>query len=376
MEFIVSSSDLLSQLNTIKGVINSKNTLQILNCFIFTLDGNTLKIEASDLETTLETSLVLENVKGSGVIAIDAKKLTDMLGLFSDEPLTFKIDLTNYKIHILSASGEYDIVGMSGEEFPKNQALADNSSSFTVPAEVLQKAVASTSFATSDDDARPILTGILFELTDEHLRLVATDSHKLARYTRTDVKAENNASFIFPKKPANILKNILNKEAADNAVNVKFDEKQVIISLTNFVLNCRLIEGKYPNYAAVIPAQNPNVFQINKMDFYQKLRRVAYFADPSNGLVKLEMSGSSLSIKAQNLDSDSKAAEELNCNYEGDDDMKIGFKSKFLLTILDNINSEDVSIQMSDPSRAGIIVPVDKPDENEDVLMLLMPMMI
>jgi DNA polymerase-3 subunit beta len=172
------------------------------------------------------------------------------------------------------------------------------------------------------------------------------------------------------------LKNILNKEAADNAVNVKFDEKQVIISLTNFVLNCRLIEGKYPNYAAVIPAQNPNVLQINKMDFYQKLRRVAYFADPSNGLVKLEMSGSSLSIKAQNLDSDSKAAEELNCNYEGDDDMKIGFKSKFLLTILDNINSEDVSIQMSDPSRAGIIVPVDKPDENEDVLMLLMPMMI
>lgn len=374
MEFIVSTSDLLSQLNTIKGVINSKNTLQILDNFLFTLEGNTLKIEASDLETRLETKLELENVNGSGVVAIEAKRLTDMLGLFSDEPLTFKVDLTNYKIDILSASGKYSIAGTSGEEFPKNMSLEEDSkSSFSIASDVLQKAIASTAFATSDEDARPILTGILFELTNEHLRLVATDSHKLSRYTRTDIKSDTEASFIFPKKPANILKGILAKESND--VQVEFDSKQVIITMSSYVMCCRLIEGKYPNYNAVIPTQNPNVLTINKEDFYKKLRRVAFFSNPANNLARLEMTGTRLLISAQNIDYASSAKEELNCRYEGDD-MQIGFKSKFLLTILDNINSEDVSLEMSDPSRAGLIIPVDKEDENEDVLMLLMPMMI
>ncbi|MBP5370315.1 MAG: DNA polymerase III subunit beta [Bacteroidales bacterium] len=373
MEFIVSTSDLLSQLNTIKGVINSKNTMPILDNFLFTLDGNTLKIEASDLETRLETQLQLENVNGSGIVAIEAKRLTDMLGLFADEPLTFKVDLTNYKIDILSASGKYSIAGASGEDFPTNQPLADTKSSFTIASDVLQKGLASTVFATSDEDSRPILTGILFELTQEHLRLVATDSHKLARYTRTDVKSENEASFIFPKKPATILKAILAK--GNNDVQVEFDEKQVVISMGSYVMNCRLIEGRYPNYKAVIPTENPNVLLVNKDEFYKKLRRVAFFSNPANNLARLEMSGTRLLISAQNIDYASSAKEELNCRYEGED-IQIGFKSKFLLTILDNINSEDVSLEMSDPSRAGLIIPVDKEDDNEDVLMLLMPMLI
>lgn len=373
MEFIVSTSDLLSQLNTIKGVINSKNTLQILDNFLFTLEGNTLKIEASDLETCLETKLELENVKGSGVVAIEAKRLTDMLGLFADEPLTFKVDLTNYKIEILSASGKYSIAGTSGEEFPKNQQMEESKSSFTIASDVLQKAIASTVFATSDEDARPILTGILFELTNEHLRLVATDSHKLARYTRTDVTSNTDASFIFPKKPATILKNILAKENGD--VQVEFDSRQVVITMGTYVMNSLLIEGKYPNYKAVIPTENPNVLLVNKDDFYKKLRRVAFFSNPANNLARLEMTGTRLMISAQNIDYASSAKEELNCRYEGED-IQIGFKSKFLLTILDNLTSEDVSLELSDPSRAGLIIPVDKVDEHEDVLMLLMPMMI
>ncbi|MCQ2959324.1 MAG: DNA polymerase III subunit beta [Bacteroidales bacterium] len=373
MEFIVSTSELLSQLNTIKGVINSKNALPILDNFLFTLEGNTLKIEASDLETRLETKIELENVKGSGIVAIEAKRLTDMLGLFSDEPLTFKVDLTNYKIDILSASGKYSIAGASGEEFPKNLSLEETKSSFTIASDILQKAIASTVFATSDEDSRPIFTGILFELTNEHLRLVATDSHKLARYTRTDIKSDSAASFIFPKKPANILKNILSKENGD--VKVEFDEKQVVITMSSNIMSCRLIDGKYPNYSAVIPTENPNVLLINKDDFYKKLRRVAFFSNPANNLARLEMSGTRLLISAQNIDYASSAKEELNCRYEGED-MQIGFKSKLLLTILDNLNSEDVSLEMSEPSRAGLIIPVDKEDENEDVLMLLMPMML
>ncbi len=378
MEFIVSTSNLLSQLNTIKGVINSKNTLPILDNFLFTLEGNVLKIEASDLETRLETKLELENVKGGGVIAIEAKKLTDMLSLFSDEPLTFKVDLTNYKIDIFSASGKYSIAGANGKDFPKTQPLGESEdastiSSFTIAPEILRKAIISTAFASSDDDARPMLTGILFELTPDHLRFVATDSHKLARYTRTDIKSETQASFIFPQKPANLLKGILAKETGE--VKVEFDSKQVVITMVQSVLNCRLIDGKYPNYAAVIPVENPNKLVINKADFYSKLRRVAFFSNPSNNLARLEMSGTRLMISAQNIDYASSAKEELNCQYEGDD-MQIGFKSKFLLNILDNINSEDVTIEMSDPGRAGLIMPVDKDDENEDVLMLLMPMMI
>lgn len=374
MEFIVSTSDLLSQLNTIKGVINSKNTMPILDNFLFTLEGNTLKIEASDLETRLETKLTLENVNGSGVVAIEAKRLTDMLGLFSDEPLTFKVDMTTYKIDILSASGKYSIVGVSGEDFPKNLPLEDESkSSFTIASDILQKAIASTAFATSDDDARPILTGILFELTNEHLRLVSTDSHRLTRYTRTDITSETAASFIFPKKPATILKGILAKENAD--VQVEFDAKQVVVTMPSCVMNCRLIEGKYPNYSAVIPTENPKVLLINKDEFYKKLRRVAYFSDPAKNMARLEMSGTRLLISAQDIDYATSAKEELNCQYEGDD-MQIGFKSKLLLSILDNINSENVSFEMSDPSRAGLIIPVDKEDENEDVLMLLMPLMI
>ena len=377
MEFIVSSADLLAQLNTIKGVISSKNTMAILDNFLFTLDGNTLKIEATDLETRLEARMTLDNVKGGGVVAIDAKKLVEILSSYYDEPLTFKIDLTAYKVDILSASGGCHIPAVSGEDFPKTMPLSDTEDnpkvSFSVSPSVLQKGLSSVVFATADDETRPILTGILCELTTEHFRMVATDSHKLARYTRTDVKSEKNASFILPKKPASLLKGILAKETSD--VLVEFDSKQLVLTMSSYVLGCRLIEGRYPNYAAVIPSENPCKLLINKDEFAKKLHRVSLFSNPANNLTRLEMSGSRLLISAQNIDFASSGKEELTCRYEGDE-MQIGFKSKFLETILNNINSEEVGLEMSDPMRASLIIPVDKEDENEDVLMLLMPMQI
>ncbi len=376
MEFIVSSSDLLNQLNTVKSVINSKNALPILDDFLFTLSDKKLKIEATDLETRLETTMTLENANGGGVFAVPAKKLTDMLNLFADEPLTFKVNLDTYEIQFVSASGEYKLSGESGEDFPHFIPLEESKkASFSISSEYFQRALSKTVFASSDDDPRPIMNGILIELTNEHLRLVATDSHKLARYTRTDIKVDTPASFVFPKKPANLLKGILAKESND--VVVEFDDKQVVVNMASYIMSCRMIDGKYPNYSAAIPKDNPNKLIVNKDDFYRKLRRVSFFSDSESNMVKLAMTGSSLVINAQDLNTKTSAKESMSCQFEGDsEDMQIGFKSKFLLTILDNINSEDVCMEMSDPSRAGLISPIDKDDENEDVLMLLMPMML
>jgi len=373
MEFIVSTSDLLSQLNIIKGVINSKNTLPILDNFLFQLEGNTLKITASDLETTLNTQIELNNAKGEGIIALDAKRLTDLLKEFTDQPLTFKVNQETFQIDIQSASGKFAIVGQNGDEFPKVPELDASKSSITLGSDVFQKAITSTIFATGDDEMRPVMNGIYFELTQDHFRLVATDSHKLARYTRTDVKADLDANFILPKKTANILKNILAKDG--NNITVEFDGKNAFFTLTDYRIVCRLIEGKYPAYSAVIPTENPNKLLVDRMDLYNKLKVVSLFANPASNLTKLEMGGAMLTISAQDIDFSTSGQEQLNCRYEGEE-LTIGFKSKFLLDILQNINSVDVSVELSDPSRAGIIIPIDKDEEAEDILMLLMPMMV
>ena len=373
MEFIVSTSDLLSQLNIVKSVINNKNTLPILDNFLFNLEGKTLKITASDLESTLNTQIELQNAKGSGVIAIEAKRLTDLLKEFTDQPLTFKINTENFQIDIQSASGKFSIIGQDGNEFPKVPEIQEQKTTISLHSELLQKAIASTIFATGDDEMRPVMNGILIELTEEHFRMVATDSHKLARYTRTDVKADSNASFILPKKTATILRNMLAKDGGD--ITIEFDSKNAFFKLIDYNIVCRLIEGKYPAYNAVIPTQNPNKLLVDRMDLHSKLKVVSLFANPASNLAKLEMGGTTLNISAQDIDFSTSAQEQLNCKYEGEE-MTIGFKSKFLLDILQNIDSVDVSIELSDPSRAGLIMPVDKEDDNEDILMLLMPMMV
>lgn len=374
MEFIVSSSELLSQLGSVKSVINSKNTLPILDNFLFNLEGNTLKITASDLETTLNTELQLDNASGDGVVAVESKRLTDILKEFSDQPLTFKIDKDTYHVDIFSENGKFSIMGQNGDEFPKVPELDEASAtSIKLPASIISKGINSTIFATADDELRPVMNGILFELKPEHIRMVATDSHKLVRYTRTDITSDNDSSFIIPKKTSTILKNIVAKGADD--IKIEFDSKNAFFNLPNYRLVCRLVEGKYPAYNAVIPTENPNKLTIDKLELYNSLRRVSLFANQASNLAKLSFAGNQLTVSAQDIDFSISAYETLNCQYEGDE-MDIGFKSGFLLDILSNIGSTEVVVEMSDPSRAGILTPFENENENEDILMLIMPMMV
>lgn len=374
MKFVVSSSDLLSHLQAISRVVSSKNTLPILDNFLFDLRGNELHITASDLESTLITKMALENVTDSGMIAIPAKLLTDILKEFPEQPLTFDIDTQTMGVVISSQNGKFTIPGQNGAEFPQLPKIKEEKkASILVDAHLLLTGITKTLFATADDELRPVMNGIFVEMSPDNLTFVATDAHKLVRYRRADVKADVNASFILPKKPAGLLKNILSKE--ENKVAVEFDDKNAYFTLTNYKMVCRLVEGNYPSYNSVIPTNNPNKLIIDRVEFFNTLKRVSVFANQSSSLVKLELAGNQLTISAQDIDFSISAYERVGCQYEGDE-MEIGFKATFLIEILANLSNSDVVFELSDPSRAGIVVPLERENENEDVLMLLMPMMI
>lgn len=374
MKFVVSSTELLSHLTVVSRVISSKNTLPILDNFLFNLDGNDLEITASDLETTLTTKIRLENVTNGGQVAIPYRILVDTLKEFPEQPLTFDINVQNFAIKVSTDTGEFNIVGQPAEDFPAKAVVKDEAKvSVRLPAHALLSGITKTIFATADDEMRPVMNGILFELSDEALTFVASDAHKLVRYKRLDVKSDQSKSFILPKKPASLLKNILVRETSD--VIVEFDEKNALFTLENYTLVCRLVEGVYPNYSSVIPANNPNQLTIDRLDFYNSLRRVAPFTNQASNLVKISLIGNQIEVSAQDLDFSISAFERLKCQYEGDE-MEIGFKSVFLIEILSNISSGDVILSLSDPSRAGLLFPAVNENENEDVLMLLMPMMV
>jgi DNA polymerase-3 subunit beta len=373
MKFVVSSVDLLNHLQNVSRVISSKNTLPILDNVLFKLDGNNLELTASDLESTFVTSMKLENASDSGTIAIPARLLLDTLKEFPDQPLTFDVNLDDFKIVINSENGQYDLPGQNGDDFPQLPSLKDEKSSVQIPAELLLNGLTNTLFATADDELRPVMNGVFFELSSKELTFVASDAHKLVRYTRSDAKSESDASFIMPKKPSSLLKNILPKESGE--VLVEFDLKNAFFTLSNYKLVCRLVEGNYPSYNSVIPTDNPNKVIIDRLKFYNALKRVSVFSNQASNLVKLQMTGNQMTVSAQDIDFSISAYERIPCQYEGDD-LEIGFKSVFLLEILQNLNSADVVIELSDPSRAGILLPLEKESESEDVLMLLMPMMI
>lgn len=373
MKFVVSSVDLLNHLQNVSRVISSKNTLPILDNVLFKLDGNNLELTASDLESTFVTSMELENASDSGSIAIPARLLLDTLKEFPDQPLTFDVNLDDFKIVINSENGQYDLPGQNGDDFPQLPSLKDEKSSVQMPAELLLNGLTNTLFATADDELRPVMNGVFFELSSKELTFVASDAHKLVRYTRSDAKSDNDASFIMPKKPSSLLKNILPKESGE--VLVEFDMKNAIFTLSKYKLVCRLVEGNYPSYNSVIPTDNPNKVIIDRLKFYNALKRVSVFSNQASNLVKLQLTGNQMTVSAQDIDFSISAFERIPCQYEGDD-LEIGFKSVFLLEILQNLNSADVVIELSDPSRAGILLPLEKESDNEDVLMLLMPMMI
>lgn len=374
MKFVVSSTELLAHLQNVSRVISSKNTLPILDNFLFNLDSNELEITASDLESTLITRMTLENASEDGSIAIPARILTDTLKEFPEQPLTFEIDVAKLSIVINSENGKFTIVGQNAGDFPQMPTVkADAKSSVEVPAEVLYSGINKTLFATADDELRPVMNGIFIELSPDDLTFVASDAHKLVRYKRTDASADAAASFILPKKPASLLKNVLPKE--ENPVSVEFDEKNAFFMMTEYRLVCRLVEGNYPSYNSVIPVDNPNKLTIDRSEFYNSLKRVAVYSNQASNLVKLALKGNQMTVSAQDIDFSISAYERLNCQYEGED-MEIGFKSTFLLEILANLASAEVMIELSDPTRAGILLPADSENEAEDVLMLLMPMMI
>lgn len=374
MKFVISSTELLGHLQAISRVISNKNTLPILDNFLFQLSEKELKITASDLETTLITTIDLENVTDEGSIAIPARILTDTLKEFPDQPLTFDINTETFGVVITTENGKYSIVGQNGEDFPQLPVIKDDQkTSIQLGADILLNGITKTLFATADDELRPVMNGVFIELYPDNMTFVASDAHKLVRYKRLDVKADNESSFILPKKPAALLKAILPKE--ENEVMIEFDDKNAFFTLSNYKLVSRLVEGNYPSYNSVIPTNNPNKLTIDRLELYNALKRVALFSNQASNLVKLDLKGNQLNVSAQDIDFSISANERLNCQYEGDD-MEIGFKSSFLIEILSNIASSDVLMELSDPSRAGILFPAEKENDDEDVLMLLMPMMI
>lgn len=374
MKFVVSSTELLNHLQAISRVISSKNTLPILDNFLFSLEENNLEITASDLETTLITRIHLENASDGGSIAIPAKILNDTLKEFPEQPLTFEINMENLSVVISSENGKFTVVGQNGEEFPQMASLKeDQKVGLDMDPALLLSGISKTIFATADDELRPVMNGIFMELSPDNITFVASDAHKLVRYKRSDGKGESASTFILPKKPASLLKNILPKE--DNIVKVEFDDKNVSFELTEYVLVCRLVEGNYPSYNSVIPTNNPNKLTIDRQELYNSLKRVSVFSNQASNLVKLEIKGNQITVSAQDIDFSISAYERLNCQYDGDD-MEIGFKSTFLIEILSNLTTSDIVLELSDPTRAGLILPATSENENEDVLMLLMPMMI
>ncbi len=374
MKFVVSSTELLSHLSAISKVISSKNTLPILDNYLFQLDENQLTITASDLESTLITSLELDNTDGNGKIAVPAKLLNDTLKEFPEQPLTFQISGDTFGIEIFSANGKFSIVGQNGEDYPQIPGLKEDvASSINVSHEALLSGINKTLFATADDELRPVMNGIFIEMSADDMTFVASDAHKLVRYKRKDVKSEVDSSFILPKKPASLLKSLLPKEEFD--VKLAFDDKNAIFELTNYKLICRLVEGNYPSYNSVIPTKNPNKMTIDRLELYNTVKRVSVFSNQASNLIKLNLNESQLIVSAQDVDFSISAVERLKCQYEGDE-MEIGFKSTFLLEILSNLSSSDVKVELSDPTRAGLLLPAETDHEEEDVLMLLMPMMI
>jgi DNA polymerase III subunit beta len=374
MKFVVSSIELLNHLQAVSRVISSKNTLPILDNILFSLEGKKLELTASDLESTLMTSMELENASASGSIAIPARLLLDTLKEFSDQPLTFDVNTSSLSVVISSENGQFTIVGQSGGDFPQLPVIKeDDKTSLEIGADVLLQGITSTIFATADDELRPVMNGIFFELTESDVTFVASDAHKLVRYKRIDAKADSSASFILPKKPASLLKNILIKE--QGKIGIEFDNKNAHFVLPHYTLVCRLVEGNYPSYNSVIPTDNPNKLIIDRLKFFNALKRVSVFSNQASNLIKLQLTGNQVTISAQDIDFSISAYERIPCQYEGDE-LEIGFKATFLIEILQNLQSADVVLEMSDPSRAGILLPLNKENENEDVLMLLMPMMI
>jgi len=371
MKFQVSSTALLKSLQRIAGVLNSSNTLPILDNFLFDVREGELVVSASDLETTMVTSMEID-AKDSIRVAVPAKLILDSLKNFPEQPLTFTVDDKTFGIEISTDNGKFKLAGHSGEEFPKTPNL-DDPTRVTIDSAALTDAINYTLFATGNDELRPVMSGVFFEFGPDHLRFVATDAHKLVRYSRSDFKADGLASFIVPKKPLNLLKG--NLGTVDGEVQIEYNEMNVRFALDGITMVSRLIDGKFPNYEAVIPAQNPNRMTIGRADILSAIRRASIYSNKTTHQVRLKLAGSELTVSAEDLDFSSDSFERLTCSYDGED-MEIGFNSRFIIDMINHLGSDEISLELSAPNRAGILKPADGSADGEDILMLVMPVML
>jgi DNA polymerase-3 subunit beta len=372
MKFNVSSSKLFSQLQAVSRVINNKNALPILDDVLFELSGNELRLTASDGETTIRTAIEVDGVEGSGKVASAAKLLLETLREFSDQPLAFTIDENNFAVSMVSQNGTYSFVGVNGNEYPEMPQNDAETQSLSLPATTLQNAIEKTIFCTADDPLRPVMNGIYFDITAENVTMVATDAHRLVKYTNNSVKTGIEANFILPKKPASLLKNLLAKEEAE--VKVTFGQKNARFEFDKTIVVCRRIEGRFPNYNAVIPQSNQNIVTIDRQTMINACKRVAVFANNGTAQLRLALTENQIKISAQDIDFSTSAEELVQCDYQGTP-MAIGFKAPFLIDLLSTIGTQDVQLKLADPARAGLILPVGE-ESNEEVLMLLMPMLL
>jgi DNA polymerase III subunit beta len=372
MKFIINSQALLKKLQFLSGVINSNNTLPILDDFLFELDESILRITATDLETTLIMTLEPSMADESGKVTIPAKLLLDFLKYLPDAPITFNIDTNTLAIEILSSEGKYKLTGHNADDYPE-LPLLDETTNFELSSSILAAGISKTVFATGNDELRPAMGGVYFDIMPDYITFVATDAHKLVRYRRNDAKSGISTSFIIPRKPLNILKNLLLLE--DVTVQVEYNVTNAAFAYDGVKLYSRLIEGRYPAYDAVIPKDNPNKLTVDRSLFISSVKRLSPFANQSTHQVRLRISGQELLMNAEDIDYSNEGIERLACTYSGDD-MEIGFNSRFLLEMVSNLESTEILFQLSGPTRAGIIVPANYDNSDEDILMLVMPVML
>lgn len=373
MRFTVSSSALSSKLNMLAKVIGSKNSLPILDCFLFQVANGEMSITASDSDNVIKSTLALTDHDGEGEFCVPNRVILDALKELPEQPLHFDVDAAGeaVAIKIVYQNGLYNFTGQSAEEYPRTQSMNDACTTVSLPTEMLTNNISRSLFATANDELRPVMNGIYFDLTADALAIVASDGHKLVRSKNFTIKSESPSAFNLPKKPASLLKNILSKDG-DDAI-IKFDDRSAEIQFTDGVMRCRLIDGRYPNYNSVIP-NNPNEVTVDRRGLQSALRRVLPFASESSQLIRFHIESGRFEVSSEDIDFSTSAKEQLSCEYNGSP-ISIGFKGSSLMEILSNLTSDNIIIQLADPSRAGIIVPAEQP-ENEDILMLIMPMLL
>jgi len=372
MRLTISSNVLANRLSALSKVFNSRNSMPILDCYLFEVNGETLTLTASDSENVMTTKLQLEEVSGEGTFAINNRTILDAMRELPEQPLVLEVDMTTFAVQIVYLNGVYNFTAQSGEEFPRTQPLQENSASIIIDSKTLSNDISRSIFATANEELRPVMNGIYFDLTQDSLAIVASDGHKLVKTLNQNIKSETSRSFILPKKPATLLKNVLLKN--DDDIVIRFDDRNANVIFTDGTLSCRLIEGKYPNYNSVIPKDNPNLLTVDRQALLGVIRRVLPFASDSSQQIRLHIELGKVVISSEDIDFYTSAKEELVSDYNGTT-MDIGFKGSSLMEILNNLDCEEVVLELADPSRPCLVMPAQQPD-GEDILMLIMPMLL